>query len=171
MSDEYRYQSRTRDLDSDFGSGKRHQIKGDAALWWMVWREEKGAEFPDKVRLTRKMLAQLKRKAQRYRVYFSVLDEKERKLMALVMMVVKGNVRSRLLTKIIFSIVKRLLDAMGGIQALVGEVAYKMRTVGLGLVRKISLIATAWGNKSASKWPEEEGFIQYATIMNRCKPL
>jgi len=90
--------------------------------------------------------------------------------MELVIMVVKEKVRSLCLAKLLVPIIKKLLDAMGGIQALIGEFVYKMGTVGLRLAQKLSQIAQAWGNKSAAKWPEDKGFVQFLTIMDKYKP-
>jgi len=125
------------------------------------------------VPLKRKTLAKLKIKAQRLRVWFRRLKKDERRLMDLVIVVVE-RVQSSLLARVLTPIVKRLLEAMGGAQAvlkvLMGEVAYKMMKDGLRLARKICRIALDWGNKSAAKWLLDTGFIQYLTIMDLNKP-
>jgi len=86
--------------------------------------------------------------------------------MELVILVVKQKVRSLFIAKLLAPIVKRLLEAIGGIQVLIGEVAYKTRTDGLRLAQKLSQIAQAWGNRSAARWPEDIGFMRYLAIMN-----
>jgi len=66
--------------------------------------------------------------------------------------------------------VKKLIEAMGGIRAVIGELAYKMKTDGVRLAQKLSQIALGWGNKSATKWPADPGFVQYLTIMGLNRP-
>ena len=121
------------------------------------------------VSLKRKLLAKLKRRAQRCRVWFSILKMGERRLMDLVITVVE-KVRSPFLASVLEPIIKRLLDAMEGMEAFLGRVAYLMRKEGRSLTQKLSRIAQCWGNKSAAGWPEDKGFIQYLTIMDLNKP-
>lgn len=117
---------------------------------------------------TREALARVRLKALRCRVWFRELSRDERVFMELVIRVT-DRVRSFLLAKLLSRIVKKLLEAMGGVQAMIGEVAYKMRD-GLRIAQKLSRIALGWGNKSAAKWPEDHGFVQYLTIMCLNKP-
>jgi len=58
-------------------------------------------------------------------------------------------VRSLLLTRVLTSVVKKLLDAMGE------EVARLMRTVGRSVAQRLSGIARGLGNNSAVRWAEE----------------
>jgi len=81
-------------------------------------------------------------------------------LMNLVIRVV-DRVRSLLLAKLLFSAVKKLLDAMES------EVVRMMRTVGRQLAKNLSGIAQAWGNKSAAQWAEDLGFIQYLAVTQK----
>ncbi len=118
---------------------------------------------------TREALARVRLKALRCRVWFKALSRDERILMDLVIRVT-DRVRSFLLAKLLFRIVKKLIEGMGGIRALIGEVAYNMRTDGVRLAQKLSQIAVGWGNKSATKWPEDLGFVQYLAIMGLNKP-
>jgi hypothetical protein len=113
---------------------------------------------------TREALARVKLKALRCRVWFKALSRDERNLMELVIKVTE-RVRSFLLAKLLSQIVKKLLEAMGGVQAVIGEVAYRMKTDGLRLAHKLSQIAQGWGNKSAAKWPKDPCFVRYLTIM------
>lgn len=125
------------------------------------------------VPLKRKTLAKLKTKAKRLRVWFRSLKKYERRLMDLVIVVVE-KVQSSLLARVLTPIVKKLLGAMGGTQAvlkvLMGEVAYKMMKDGLRLARNFCQIALDWGNKSAAKWFLDTSFIQYLSIMDLNKP-
>lgn len=118
---------------------------------------------------TREALARVRLKALRCRVWFKALSRDERILTDLVIRVT-DRVRSFLLAKLLFRIVKKLIEAMGGIRAVIGEVAYKMKTDGVRLAQKLSQIALGWGNRSAAKWPEDSGFVQYLTIMGLNRP-
>jgi hypothetical protein len=115
-------------------------------------------------------LIKLRRKARRSGAWFKALGRGERALMELAIAVVKDRVRSSLLANLLASIAIKLLEAMGGLRALMGEVAYGMVEVGLPLARRLSEIARSWGNESASGWPEDRGFIQYLTIMELNRP-
>jgi len=118
---------------------------------------------------TREALVRVKLKALRCGVWFKALSRDERIFMELVIRVTHM-VRSFLLAKLLSQIVKKLLEVMGGVKAVIGEVAYKMKTDGLRLAQKLSQIAQGWGNRSAAKWPEDPGFVQYLTIMHLNKP-
>ena len=112
---------------------------------------------------TREALARLRLKALRRGVWFKELSRDERILVKLVIRVTR-RIRSFLLARLISGIVKKLLDALES------EVAQLMRTVGRALAQKLSGIAQSWGNRSAKRWPQDSGFIQYLTIMHLNKP-
>lgn len=112
---------------------------------------------------TREALARLRLKTLRCGVWFKELSRDERMFMKLVIRVT-SKVRSFLLAKLLSRIVKKLLDALEG------EVARLMRTVGRSLAQKLSEIAQGWGNRSAARWPEDLGFVQYLTIMSLNRP-
>ena len=112
---------------------------------------------------TREALARLRLKALRRGVWFRELSRDERVLMKLVIRVTH-RIRSFLLARLISGIVKKLVDALES------EVAQLMRVVGRSLAQKLSGIAQSWGNRSAERWPQDSGFIQYLTIMNLNKP-
>lgn len=117
---------------------------------------------------TRKALASIRLKAVRCGVWFKELGRDERMFMELVIRVT-DRVRSFVLAKLLFRIVRKLLEAMGGMQAVIGKVAYKIRD-GLRLAQNLTRIALGWGNKSAAQWPEDHSFVQYLTIMCLNKP-
>jgi len=110
--------------------------------------------------ITRDDLARLRSKALRRGLWFRALNRDERMLMNLVIRVV-DRVRSLLLAKLLFSAVKKLLEAMES------EVARMMRTVGRQLAKNLSRIAQAWGNKAAAQWTEDLGFIQYLAVTQK----
>ena len=72
--------------------------------------------------------------------------------------IVVERVRSRLLQRVLFSVMKRLEEIMES------QVRRLMREVGDDLAKKISLIAQKWGNKSAVGWDLDSGFVRYLTI-------
>ena len=151
-------------------NGAWRRVTRNVRLWWVARLGGEALRFREEVYPTRGMLAWLKSRSRRSGVWFRELDKGQRSLLDLTILVVKDVVRSRLLANILLPIVKRLLDAMGGIRALVGEIAYKMKTEGLRLAQGLSRIAQSWGYKFAAEWPEDEGFIQYLTIMALSKP-
>lgn len=153
-----------------FRNGRWRHLNSDISPWWVAWLGGGAVKFWGEIYPTRDMLAKLRLKARRYRVWFNELSRNQRSLIELVIVVVEQKVRSLSLAKLLAPIVKRLLEAMGGIRSLVGEITHKMRTVGLSLAQKISRIAQTWGNKSATKWPEDKGFVQYLAIMDKYKP-
>ena len=110
--------------------------------------------------LGKKALARLRLKALRSGVWFKKLKISERTLMELVIRIV-DKVRSRVLAKVLSQIVNELLEAMEG------EVSRLMRTVGRPLAQKLSEVAQGWGNKSANRWVEDPGFIQYLAVMHK----
>ncbi|MFQ6127105.1 MAG: hypothetical protein ACE5R6_21220 [Candidatus Heimdallarchaeota archaeon] len=116
-----------------------------------------------RIPLGRDELIRVRTRALRRGVWFSALTKGERAMMDLTIRVVE-RVRSHLLAKVLTSVVKKLMDAMEG------GVARLMRTVGRSLARRLSGIARAWGNKSAVRWAEEPGFIQYLSIMHMNTP-
>jgi len=117
-----------------------------------------GYQIP--ISLTRAELARLRLRALRRGLWFRKLDVNERMLMELVIRVV-DRVRSFLLAKMLFSIVKKLLDAMES------EIVRLMREVGRPLAQKLSEIARGWGNRSAVHWAGDLGFIQYLAVMQK----
>ena len=112
--------------------------------------------------LSRKALARLRLRAIRRGVWFRELKVSERKLLELVIRIV-GKVQSRILAKVLFGIVSKLLEAMEG------EVARLMRMKGRKLAQRLSYIAQVWGNRSAVKWASDLGFVKFLAIchMNR----
>jgi len=130
---------------------------------------EDATEVWDLIPPERKSLARLKRVALRNKSWFTELSWKERRFIDVVIMVVE-RIRSFLILRLLAPIIKKLLEATGGTRdfmiAVIGEVAYWMREKGQNLAHQLSRIALTWGNKSAAKWPEEKGFVQYLAIIN-----
>ncbi len=114
----------------------------------------------------RKFLITLKQKAIRINNswYRALTLDKRRFIEAVIQTVDK--VRSSLLLKILAAFTEKLLQAIGGIRGLMGNLAYGMQSFGQPLAQRISIIAKGWGNKSASNWRYDEGFIRFLTVMD-----
>ncbi|MEM2166708.1 MAG: hypothetical protein QW619_05865 [Candidatus Bathyarchaeia archaeon] len=93
----------------------------------------------------------------RRRVWFKALSSLERGLVDFVIKVV-DKPRSPKLIKALARIIVKVKKAM------MSPIKRLMEYVGKPLAKKISAIALRWGNKSAAKWAEDEGFIKYLTI-------
>jgi hypothetical protein len=101
--------------------------------------------------------------AVRRGVWFRVLSRLDRGLVDLALSVLKS-IRSRTLATTLWSIVKRLVEALEG------KVSRLMRQVGGPLAEKMSRIAQGWGNKSACEWAKDAGFVRYLTILSMNAP-
>ena len=108
-------------------------------------------------------LTVIKRKAVRRGVWFRTLTRSERGIVDLTVRIVK-TIRSRLLMNVIERIVTKLQKAMES------NVVRLMREVGQPLARKLSMIAQTWGNKQASVWIKDRGFIQFLAINHLNSP-
>ena len=107
--------------------------------------------------LSRKDIARVKTRALRRGIWYIALTRMERACMDLVIRLV-DKVHSRLLAKVLFSVMEKLEAAMEG------KVSRLMREVGINLARKLSKIASEWGNASAVRWAEDSSFIRYLTV-------
>lgn len=115
------------------------------------------------MRLSKSKLIRMKTKAMRRGVWFRILTRSERAQIDLTIRCVQ-KIRSLLLTKVLASIIRKMMDFFES------KVVRAMKDIGHSLVEKISQIARSWGNKFASEWIENRGFIQYLTIMWMNKP-
>jgi hypothetical protein len=107
--------------------------------------------------LTRSEIIKVKTKALRRGIWFRALTKIDRACVDLAIIVVE-RVRSRLLRRVLSSVVKRLEEIMES------QVQRLMREVGDDLAKKISRIAQKWGNRSAVVWALDSGFVRYLTI-------
>jgi hypothetical protein len=107
--------------------------------------------------LTRSEIIKVKTRALRRGMWFRALTKMDRACVDLAIIVVE-RVRSRLLRRVLFSVIKRLEEFMES------QVQRLMREVGADLARKISRVAQKWGNKSAVVWAFDSGFVRYLTI-------
>lgn len=113
--------------------------------------------------LTRKKLAEMKRKAVRRGIWFTTLSRAERACIDLTVKVV-DRVRSLLLAKILTAVVKKLSETMEN------KITRSMRQVGCKLALKISRIAQTWGNSNATEWVDLK-FIRYLAIIEMNTPV
>ena len=110
-----------------------------------------------RILLTRGEIIKVKTKALRRGVWFRALTKMDRACIDLAIIVVE-RVRSRLLLKVLFSLMKKLEEIMES------HVYRLMREVGGSMAEKLSAIAQEWGNKSAHDWVRDPAFIQYLVI-------
>jgi hypothetical protein len=107
--------------------------------------------------LSRNKIAEVKTKALRRGIWYRALTKTERACIDLVIRVV-DRVRSRLLRKVVSSVLRKLEEAMESrVQRLIQEIGSKFAL-------KLSQIAQGWGSKYAECWAEDAGFKQYLTI-------
>jgi hypothetical protein len=109
--------------------------------------------------LTRETLVKLKQKAWRRGCWFKDLKQNERMLLDLTIRVVQ-QVHSFRLAKIVSDLIIRLCEAMGS------SIYRLARTEGLHIAKKLSGIATSWGNRAEKRWGKDRGFMQYLVINN-----
>lgn len=113
--------------------------------------------------LTKERLCEIKRRAIRRGVWFTVLSKLERACVDVTIRVV-DKVRSLFLAKLLTRIAKKLSDAMEN------KIARLIREVGHQLALKISQIAHAWGHSSAAQWLTDLKFIRYLAIIKLNNP-
>lgn len=113
--------------------------------------------FQNQDALTRGKLVNVRAKAIRRGIWFRVLTRAERAYIELTIKVVNG-VRSHFLAKVLTSILTRLLNTSKI------KVALDVGKVGHLLAQRLSRIAQNWGNRSASRWVKDQGFIQYLAV-------
>jgi len=114
----------------------------------------------------RKFLSKLKQKSIRSNnSWFRVLSLDKRRFIEAVIQTV-DRIQSSLLLKLMTELAEKLVNAIGGISALIGKIPYGMIKYGITLAKKIGAIAQSWGNQMAKKWANEEGFIRYLTVID-----
>lgn len=113
----------------------------------------------------RAFLLKLKQRSIRNNSWFSVLSLEKRRFIDAVIQTVE-KIRSSLLLKLLTAIAEKLLNAIGGVRGLIGELPYATHIFGRPLAQKISQVAAQWGNSLASKWASDEQFIRYLAIVN-----
>jgi hypothetical protein len=122
---------------------------------------EKGSVVVSPVSL--KSLIAARRIALRRRIWFKTLSRIERAQVDLTIQVVR-KVQSKVLKNILSNIlqkISRIVESQGSCLE---------KNVGRLMARKLSLIATSWGYRSAENWPQDEGFVQFLTINHMHAP-
>jgi len=98
-----------------------------------------------------------KRIALRRGIWYKTLNRIERAVIDLTVRYV-DDIKSSKLAKIVTAIIDKLQNTMES------ATDRLIRTAGLVLTRKISVIAIKLGNKSASEWAEDHAFAQFLLV-------
>jgi len=106
---------------------------------------------------TRQDLVKIKSRAIRTRVWFKNLSKMERAIINLTIKCVE-KVRSLTLQSCLSSIVCKIREALENCFLV------KAEKIGRQLVENLSSVAWKWGNKTASNWKRDEGFIIYLGV-------
>lgn len=107
--------------------------------------------------LTTKGLMKIKARALRHRVWFKTLSRAERAIIDLTIKCVE-RIRSRILTRVISKILDKILKTLKNSFL---ETADK---VGRETVERLCRIAGRWGNRTASGWKHDLGFIRFLGV-------
>ncbi len=109
--------------------------------------------------LDKKQLVNLKTKAIRSGAWFKALQRIDRVLLDLTIRVV-GNVRSAKLAKSIFTLTRKLKDAMES------SFSRQVRRIGWPLAQKTILTAQKLGNQLAKSWIYDSSFAIFLAVMH-----
>jgi len=107
--------------------------------------------------LTIKGLIKIKARALRHRAWFKTLSRAERAIIDLTIKCVE-RIRSRILTRVISKILDKILKTLKNSFL---ETADK---VGRETVEQLCRIAGSWGNRTASGWKRDRGFIRFLGV-------
>jgi len=107
--------------------------------------------------VTRDVLVSIRRVAMRRRVWFRALNPLERAVVNLTIKCVE-RVKSAKLAKIVTAIVEKVEEAVESVVERLTE------RVGRPLACKLSLLAVGWGNRKASGWGFDRGFMRFLAV-------
>jgi len=107
--------------------------------------------------LTSQGLSRIKTRALRGKVWFKVTSRLERGIVDLTIRCVE-KIRSSVLSRIISEIIRKLLGPL--------ENGFLKRAekIGAEIVKRLCELARAWGNKTASSWKQEPGFVRFLGV-------
>ena len=111
----------------------------------------------------RNEIIKLKTRALRKGVWYRAISKLERACIDVVISVVE-RVRSRLLTKVLFSVFSKLEEALES------RVQFLTREIGSKLVHELSQIAQKWGYKGAERWVNDVNFERYLAVTRMNSP-
>jgi hypothetical protein len=105
-------------------------------------------------------LAEVREEAKRKNVWWKSLRKIDRDVLDLTIKCVDKPKSP----KLIDAIAKIIVKIKG---ALMSPIYRLMEQIGRPLAKKLSRIAKSWGNETADKWVEDQGFVKYLTIMDK----
>lgn len=114
--------------------------------------------------LDKATLVKLRLKAMRAGVWFRSLPRIDRVLVDLTIKVA-DIIRSPHLARSILSIVGKLEGILES------RLQRAVREIGLPIAHKLSLFAQKWGNKTAQKWENDEGYARYWAVIKLNEPF
>lgn len=116
--------------------------------------------------LSRQGLIEVKARALRRRIWFKFTSRLERGIVDLTIHCVE-RIRSPVLNRIIFDIVRKI------VKTLENGFLSSVNKVGKVIAERVCGIAERWGNKNASSWKQDAGFIRFlgVTALNKHKNL
>lgn len=105
----------------------------------------------------RQDLVKAKLKALRAGVWFGTLSKVERAIMNLTIHCVE-NVRSNLLTRVLSSIINKILQSSGK------DFMMRAEEIGQEIAARLSSIGEKWGNSSSQAWKGDKPFIIFLGV-------
>ena len=109
--------------------------------------------------ITKQDMLKVKTRALRLNLWFKTLSRTERAIMDLTLKCVE-RIRSHLLEATIWNILGKILKALDLRFLATAE------KVGREIAKQLSLIAERWGNKEASAWKFDIGFVRFLGVSN-----
>ena len=113
---------------------------------------------PRSSNLTRKSLANIRRKLIRAKAWFRLLTSAEKGIIDLTIKCVE-RVRSARLAKILERILVKVSEVLKS------QFLHKVHIIGEPLASEVSRIAYSWGNSSAEKWARDFALVMYLGVM------
>jgi hypothetical protein len=118
--------------------------------------------FPCSMLLTKNLL-RLRLKAIRCRVWFRVLSRVNRALIDLAIRMT-DRIRSRSLARVVLALVQKLTDALES------RVSRAVKSFGVPLACRLSLLGQKWGNREAKRWASDVSFARFLAVMSLNDP-
>lgn len=107
--------------------------------------------------IARQDLLRVRTRALRHNVWFKVLSRTERAILDLTVKCVK-RIRSDVLEDTVSAIVGKVLEVLES------KFIFNAEKIGRKIADAIGGIAQRWGNKNASAWNDDPGFVRFLGV-------